>query len=124
VLRFVEEYQATFNRTQAFCDRLEAAGLLEPARVDYTLADGTKGGVTGFLRVSNEKFRALSDEQVVAMFRTGDLDMIQMHLLSMQQIETLVTKSASAAPAGDGAPTKATKAAKTKSAKADGAEVH
>lgn len=94
VLRFVEEYQATFNRTQAFCDRLEEAGLLEDARVDYTLADGTKGGVTGFLRVSNEKFRALDDEKVTAMFRSGDLDMIQMHLLSMQQVEPLVHKSA------------------------------
>lgn len=122
VLRFVEEYQATFNRTQAFCDRLEAAGLLESARVDYTLADGTKGGVTGFLRVSNEKFRALSDEQVTAMFRSGDLDMIQMHLLSMQQIESIVSKSAqpvAAATAGDGAPAKG----KGKAAKA-ATEVH
>lgn len=101
VLRFAEEYQATFNRTQAFCDRLDAAGLLEEARIDYTLGDGTKGGVTGFLRVSNEKFRALDDAQVVEMFRTGDLDMIQMHLLSMQQIETVVAKSTKAAAPAD-----------------------
>ncbi|WP_341863899.1 SapC family protein [Gymnodinialimonas sp. 57CJ19] len=95
VLRFAEEYQSTFNRTQAFCDRLEAADLLEEARVDFTLSDGTRGGVTGFLRVSAEKFRAISDEQIVSMFRTGDLEMIQMHLLSMQQVEAIVTKSAS-----------------------------
>ena len=102
VLRFVEEYQATFNRTQAFCDRLEEACLLEEARVDYTLADGTKGGVTGFLRVSNEKFRALDDEQITDMFRSGDLDLIQAHLLSMQQIESVVAKSAPAtAPAAE-----------------------
>jgi hypothetical protein len=98
VLRFVEEYQATFNRTQSFCDRLDKAGLLEEARVDYTMANGTKGGVTGFLRVSNEKLRALSDEDVTALFRAGDLDLIQMHMLSMQQIETVVAKSAPAAP--------------------------
>jgi hypothetical protein len=97
VLQFVEEYQATFNRTQSFCDRLEEYGLLEEARVDYTLADGTKGGVTGFLRVSNEKFRALDDVQIAAMFRSGDLDLIQAHLLSMQQIETIVAKSGPAA---------------------------
>lgn len=93
VLRFVEEYQATFNRTQALCDRLEAAGLFEEARVDYTLADGRKGGITGFLRVSAEKFRALDDETLVSMFRAGDLDMIQMHLLSMQQIDRIVSQS-------------------------------
>lgn len=96
VLQFVEEYQATFNRTQSFCDRLDEAGLLEEARVDYTMADGTKGGVTGFLRISNEKLRALSDEQITTMFRSGDLDLIQAHLLSMQQIETVVAKSAPA----------------------------
>ncbi|NBO21258.1 MAG: peptidase [Rhodobacteraceae bacterium] len=106
VLRFVEEYQATFNRTQAFCDRLAASGLLEEARVDYTLADGTQGGVTGFLRVSVEKLRALPDDAVLAMFRSGDLDLIQMHLMSMQQIEPLVARvaarsGAAAAPAGE-----------------------
>jgi hypothetical protein len=104
VLRFVEEYQATFARTQAFCDRLDAAGLLEEARIDYTLADGKAGRVTGFLRISAQKFRALDDADVVAMFRSGDLDMIQMHILSMQQVERVVTKSvevAAAAPADD-----------------------
>lgn len=104
VLRFVEEYQATFNRTQAFCDRLDAAGLLEEARIDYTLADGTTGRVTGFLRVSADKFRALDDAAVVGMFRSGDLDMIQMHLLSMQQVERVVTKSAEQAAAEAPAP--------------------
>ena len=99
VLRFVEEYQATFNRTHSFCERLEASGLLEEARIDYTLADGRKGGVAGFLRVSPDRLRDLSDEQVLTMFRNGDLDLIQMHLMSMQQIEPLVTRLASAGTA-------------------------
>jgi hypothetical protein len=99
VLRFVEEYQATFARTQAFCDRLDAAGLLEEARIDYTLADGKAGRVTGFLRISGQKFRALDDADVLTMFRSGDLDMIQMHILSMQQVERLVNKSVGIGPA-------------------------
>jgi hypothetical protein len=106
VLRFVEDYQSTFNRTQAFCDRLQASDLLEDARVDYTLADGTAGGLTGFQRISVEKLRALPDDKVVEMFRSGDLDLIQMHLVSMQQIEPLVSKVASqqSAPAMTDAP--------------------
>ncbi|MBI1417657.1 MAG: peptidase [Limimaricola sp.] len=92
VLRFVEEYQSTFNRSQAFCDRLLESGLLEEARIDYRLNDGTTGGVTGFMRVSVEKLRALPDEKVVEMFRNGDLDLIQLHLMSMQQVEPLVAK--------------------------------
>ena len=94
VLRFVEEYQATFSRTQAFCDRLLESGLLEDARIDYTLANGKQGGVTGFLRVSTEKLRALSDEKVVEMFRNGDLDLIQMHLISMGQVQPLIARIA------------------------------
>lgn len=104
VLRFVEEYQATFNRTQAFCDRLLASGLLEEARIDYTLPDGKQGGVTGFLRVSVEKLRNLADDKVLEMFRNGDLDLIQMHLMSMQQVEPLVARIGAAKPAPEAAP--------------------
>ena len=94
VLRFVEEYQATFARTQALCDRLDALGLFEEARIDYTLADGSQGGVTGFKRVSGEKLRALPDEKIVELFRSGDLDLIQVHLMSLLQIESLVERLA------------------------------
>jgi len=93
VLSFMEEYQATFNRTQQFCDRLKERDLLEEARIDYRLASGEQGGVTGFLRVSNDKLRALPDGEIVNMFRTGDLDLIQLHMLSMHNAETLVSRS-------------------------------
>ncbi|MFD0860117.1 SapC family protein [Roseovarius aquimarinus] len=93
VLNFMEEYQATYNRTQQFCDRLQELDLLEEARIDYRLSDGKAGGVTGFLRVSNEKLRALPDDKIAAMFRSGDLDLIQLHLLSMHNAELLVSKS-------------------------------
>lgn len=93
ILRFMEEYQATFNRTQQFCDRLAERDLLEEARIDYRMADGTQGGVTGFLRVSNDKLRALPDETIAEMFRIGDLDLIQLHMLSMHNVEPLVERS-------------------------------
>lgn len=100
VLRFAEEYQASFNRTQEFCTRIDALGLLEEARVDYTLADGTQGGLTGFLRVSVERLRALADADVLALFRSGDLDLIQIHLMSLQQIEPLVARIGSGSASG------------------------
>ena len=97
IMRFMEEYQATFNRTQGFCDRLQEHDLLEEARIDYRLADGQQGGVTGFWRVSNEKLRALSDETITSLFRSGDLDLIQLHMLSMHMVEPLVERSLNAA---------------------------
>lgn len=113
VLRFVEEYQAVFNRSQAFCDRLLASGILEEARIDYRFNDGTTGGVTGFMRVSVEKLRELPDATVLEMFRSGDLDLIQLHLMSMQQVEPLVAKLVADKPADAPAdkPAKSTKKA-------------
>jgi hypothetical protein len=93
VLRFMEDYQATFNRTQAFCDRLEERDLLEEARIDYRLSDGTQGVVSGFLRVSAERLRALDDDVLGGMVRTGEMDLIQAHLLSLMNAESLVTRS-------------------------------
>jgi hypothetical protein len=93
VLRFMEDYQATFNRTQAFCDRLEERDLLEEARIDYRLSDGTQGVVSGFLRVSAERLRALDDDMLGGMVRTGEMDLIQAHLLSLMNAESLVTRS-------------------------------
>ena len=101
VLGFMEEYQATFNRTQAFCDRLQQLGLLEDARIDYRLSDGKTGGVTGFQRVSNEKLRALDDQQIAELFRIGDLDLIQLHMLSLLNAEALVAKALGAARPAD-----------------------
>jgi hypothetical protein len=127
VLRFVEEYQSTFDRSQAFCDRLMESGLLEDARIDYRLNDGQTGGVTGFMRVSVEKLRDLPDDKVLAMFRNGDLDLIQLHLMSMQQIEPLVAKIvasdiATEKPAKAEKPANAEKPAKTE--KSAGAVTH
>jgi hypothetical protein len=93
VLRFMEDYQATFNRTQAFCDHLEERDLLEEARIDYRLSDGTQGVVSGFLRVSAERLRALDDDVLGGMVRTGEMDLIQAHLLSLMNAESLVTRS-------------------------------
>ena len=102
VLRFMEDYQATFERTKAFCQRLQDKDLLEEARIDYRLSDGRQGGVTGFLRVSAEKLRALPDADIAQMFRSGDLDLIQAHLLSLNAADALVNRSLRAAPEAPG----------------------
>lgn len=98
VLKFMEEYQATFARTERFCERLLAHDLLEEARIEYRTVDGKQGGVTGFMRVSATKLAALDDADVVTMFRAGDLALAQMHLQSLNLAEVLVGKAIAAAP--------------------------
>lgn len=98
VLKFMEEYQATFARTERFCERLLGLDLLEEARIEYRMADGKQGGVTGFLRVSATKLAGLADEDIVKIFRSGDLALIQLHLHSLNLAETLVGKAMAAQP--------------------------
>lgn len=93
MLRFCEDFQAGFSRTQAFCHRLDEAGLLEEARMDFRLPDGQTGQVVDFLRVSPEKLRGLEDAKIVEMFRNGDLDLIHLHQVSMQLVEPLIARS-------------------------------
>lgn len=93
VLSFAEEYQVTYNRTQAFCDRIEELGLLEDSRIDYTLPDGSRGGVTGFRRVSEKALRELPGETVQSLFEDGHLALIYMHLISLNLADKLVSMS-------------------------------
>lgn len=98
VLRFMEEYQATFARTERFCERLLAHDLLEEARIEYKTAEGKQGGITGFMRVSATKLAALDDADIVTLFRSGDLALAQMHLQSLNLAEVLVGKAMAVAP--------------------------
>jgi len=93
VLKFMEDYQATFARTERLCERLLAHDLLEEARIEYTTPDGRQGGVTGFMRVSATKLAGLDDADIVDMFRSGDLALAQMHLQSLNLAEVLVGKA-------------------------------
>lgn len=92
VLKFAEEFQTSSARTQAFCKRLEELDLLEQSRIDFTLEDGTRGSIDGFFRVNAEKMRALGDADVLALFRAGHLDLIHMHLMSLQRVQALIAR--------------------------------
>lgn len=92
VIKFTEEFQTSSVRTQAFCKRLEELELLEQSRVDYTLEDGSRGSIDGFFRVNAEKMRALDDADVLALFRAGHLDLIHMHLMSLQRVQGLISR--------------------------------
>ncbi len=96
VLRFVEEYQVGFLRTRAIAKELAALDLLEPARIDFTLADGSAGVIDGFQRVSETRLRALPDAEVLRLFRAGVLDLITLHLASLQQSEALIARRSQA----------------------------
>ena len=111
MLGFLEEYQLQHQRTQAYCKRLKDLDLLEPMRVDFTMAGGEKRSLGGFMAVSRKKLKELPAEKLAELVKTDELELTYAHLTSMdnfsQMLATLakgkadsdpVTEAAEAAP--------------------------
>lgn len=93
-LEFLAQYQREYLRTEAFCRRLEQAGLLREMDARADLVDGRSFTVNGLLVVDEKKLVALPDAAALAMFRSGDLHLVSMHLASLSNMHTLVDRLA------------------------------
>ena len=92
LLTFLENFEQESERTQAACNELEAAGILEEMRFEAQFGDGPKLEVNGFLAVSAEKLAALPDDKVLALHRNGLLHLIELHRVSMSNMSRLAAK--------------------------------
>lgn len=111
VLNFLKEYQMAFQRTRAFCTRLKELDLLEPMQAQFTLPDGQRRNLTGFMAVNRDRLRALDDAILAQMAKNDELELIYLHLQSLQNFSAMLERigAEAAAPtletdAGDGAP--------------------
>lgn len=82
-LNFVTGFQQEHNRSVAFGNRLRALGLLETGQAKLTLEDGAEQVVNGFMMVSREKLGQLGDAETLELARSGALELIHLHLLSL-----------------------------------------
>ena len=92
VLKFLEQYQIEFRRTQAFCNKLKELGLLEPMRAQANLPSGEKLALTGFMAVSREKLKALPGEKLAELIKTDELELLFLHLQSMRNFSAMVQR--------------------------------
>jgi hypothetical protein len=99
VLKFLQEYQTQFRVTQAFCKHVSALGLLEPMQAEITLASGEKSALAGFMAVNREKLKALTGEQLAALAKTDELELVYLHLQSLRNFERLKNRLAAMAKA-------------------------
>lgn len=105
VLNFVQDYQVQHQRTRAFCKHLTDLGLLEPMQAQFTLPDGTRRGLTGFMAVNRAKLQGLGREALADLAVTGELELIYLHLHSLQNFDGMLRRigaQAGAAPAAEG----------------------
>ena len=93
-LDFLQRYQAEYLRTEAFCQRLEQAGLLMEMNAKADLVDGRSFTINGLLIVDEKKLLALPDSEALPLLRSGELHLISMHLVSLSNMQKLVDRMA------------------------------
>lgn len=86
----LEQIEAQVDQTRHVGRRLAALDLLRERRFDATLPDGRKLGVDGFFMVDEERFKALTDEQVLALHREGLLGLVHAHWISANHMRRLL----------------------------------
>ena len=102
VLAFLQEYQAQFRRTQAFCRTLKALDLLEPMQAQVTLGSGERLSLTGFMGVNRDRLKGLAGDALAQLAKKDELELVYLHLQSMRNFEGV--KDRLAVPPADEAP--------------------
>lgn len=90
IITSIESLMQQEAATEAFIAKLAELELLRPSNLNIQRKDGTKHEITGISIVDEEKFKALTDEQVLDLNKSGFLGLIYIHLCSLGQIQTLL----------------------------------
>jgi len=89
VLKFLQEYQAQFVRTQALCKKIRELDLLEPMQAQVEMTSGGRLALGGFMAVSRQKLKALPAETLAKLAQTDELELLYLHLYSMRNFVNL-----------------------------------
>ena len=84
VLGFLQAYQSQFDATRAFARRLLDLNLLESMQAQFSLKNGQRMMLGGFMTVNRERLRALSGDALARLAASGELDLIYAHLHSQR----------------------------------------
>lgn len=99
VMKFQQAFQVQQQRTQAFCKRLRELDLLQSVTARLRDPQGRERVLTGLQAVDRAKLKALDPEQLAAMMRSDELELIYLHLHSMANLRHLGELAASDAGA-------------------------
>jgi len=89
VLKFLQEYQAQFNRTKEFCRKAKELDLLEPMQAQIDMVSGERLSLRGFWAVNRAKLKALSGEKLAELAKTDELELLYVHVQSMRNFNVL-----------------------------------
>lgn len=91
---FLENFEQEAERTRLICNLLVELDLLQDMRFEATLPNGEKFDVEGFLALDEKKYAELPDAKVLELHRNGLIALIEMHRLSLTNMNRLVSKYA------------------------------
>jgi len=91
---FLENFEQEAERTRLICNLLVDMELLQDMRFEATMPSGEKIDVEGFLALDEKKYSELPDAKVLELHRNGLIAMIEMHRLSMTNMNRLASKYA------------------------------
>jgi len=89
VLKFLQEYQAQFMRTRAFCKKVRELELLEPMQAQISMGSGERLSLGGFWAVNRAKVKALPGDKLAELAKTDELELLYLHLQSMRNFDAL-----------------------------------
>jgi hypothetical protein len=89
MLDLSRDWERARMATQQFCERVKELELLETQSISMRGATGRVALSSGFSGVSRDKLKALSDQTAGELLRSGHLELIVAHLVSLGGIEAL-----------------------------------
>ena len=96
VLKFLQQYQHEFRRTQAFCRKLKDVNVLEPMQAQINLDSGERIALTGFSAVDRARLKTLTADVLVDLTKSDELELIYAHLFSMRNFSGMKDRLAKA----------------------------
>jgi hypothetical protein len=93
MMAFVISYQGHTERTTLFCQRLVALKVLDPMQARFAAPDGTTRSLSGFFTINRDRFKALPQAALRAMFDTDELELCYLHLQSLHNIHKLTQRA-------------------------------
>ncbi len=98
VLKFLQDYEVHFRRTQLFCKHLKELGVLEPTTVRVGTGS-EKLALGGFFIVDRKKLREVPALKLAELIKTDELELLYLHLYSVRNFNTVRDRLASAGQA-------------------------
>ncbi len=91
---FLKDYQSHSELTTLFCKNLLSLDLLEPMTANIEMSGGEKLSIGGFQCISRDKLKALAEDKLAELVKTDQMELIYLHLHSLQNVNSLMEKLA------------------------------